>query len=190
MSTERIYVELYGQKYVSQDRKITFYFDSYRPSHVHTTIPSVAGNGVVKVINGVLQSPATGIFDSDVDANANIQQSKIQGLTTSLDSLYPRTNPSGYITGVNLSSYVLKSETGSFVTTAQTGSFVTTGQTGTFASTINLASTGNNLVGQVNSLSGNSVLGNGAIKSIISLTQAQFDALSPPSPTALYLIIG
>lgn len=108
-SNERIYLQLFGKKFVAGSRTVTFYFDSYRPSHVHTTIPSVAGNGVVKVVNGVMQSPATGIFDSDVDANANIAQSKIQGLTTSLAGLYPKNNPSGYITGVDLSSYLTTS---------------------------------------------------------------------------------
>jgi hypothetical protein len=97
LATERLYVEIYGKKYTSNERRITLYFDSYRPSHVHTTIPSVAGNGVVKVINGVLQTPATGIFDSDVDNNAAISQSKIANLTGDLANLYPRTNPSGFI---------------------------------------------------------------------------------------------
>lgn len=87
LSTERIYVEIYGRKYTTVDRKITLYFDSYRPSHIHTTIPSVLGNGVVKVINGVYQSPATGIFNIDVDENANIAQSKIANLTSDLNTL-------------------------------------------------------------------------------------------------------
>ena len=122
-SNERLYVQLFGQKSVNQSRTVTIYFDSYRPSHIHTTLPSVAGNGIVKVVNGVMQTPATGIFDSDIDANAQIQQSKIQGLVASLASLYPSSNPNNYITGVDLSSYTLKSQTGSFVTTAQTGAF-------------------------------------------------------------------
>jgi hypothetical protein len=108
-ANERFYLQLFGKKSVAASRTVTFYFDSYRPSHVHTTLPSVAGDGIVKVINGVYQTPATGIFDSDVDANANISQSKIQGLTASLNSLYPRNNPSGFITGVDLlnSGYLL-----------------------------------------------------------------------------------
>ena len=135
LATERLYIEVYGKKYTSSSRRITLYFDSYRPSHVHTTIPSVLGNGVVKVINGVFQSPATGIFDSDVDNNANIAQGKIANLTTSLANLYPRTNPSGFITGVDLSAYALNANTGSFITTAQTGAF---GINGLSASVLNL----------------------------------------------------
>lgn len=46
---------------------------------------------------------------------------------------YPlNSNPSGYITGVDLSNYVTKSSTGIFVTTGQTGNFITTSQTGSF----------------------------------------------------------
>ena len=108
-SNERIYIQIFGKKYTTNNRNITIYFDSYRPSHIHTTLPSVAGDGIVKVVNGILQTPATNIFDSDVDANANIAQTKIQGLTASLNSLYPKNNPSGFITGVNLSSYLTTS---------------------------------------------------------------------------------
>lgn len=51
-------------------------------------------------------------------------------------AFYPlNSNPSGYITGVDLSSYVTKSSTGAFVTTGQTGQFITASQTGEFVST-------------------------------------------------------
>jgi len=60
--------------------------------------------------------------------------------TTNTGSLtgafYPlNSNPSGYITGVDLTNYVTKSSTGVFVTTGQTGNFITTSQTGQFVST-------------------------------------------------------
>ena len=49
---------------------------------------------------------------------------------------YPlNSNPSGYITGVDLTNYVTKSSTGIFVTTGQTGNFITASQTGAFVST-------------------------------------------------------
>ena len=86
-NNERIYIKLFGKKYTTNNRNITIYFDPYRPSHVHTTIPSVAGNGAVKVVNGVFQSPATYIFDADVDNAANIAQSKIANLTGDLSTL-------------------------------------------------------------------------------------------------------
>jgi DNA-directed RNA polymerase subunit E'/Rpb7 len=60
--------------------------------------------------------------------------------TTNTGSLtgafYPlNSNPSGYITGVDLTNYVTKSSTGVFVTTGQTGNFITTSQTGQFVTT-------------------------------------------------------
>jgi hypothetical protein len=84
LTTDRIYIELWAQKNVSGARTITFHFDSLYPSHCHTTIPSVSGTGVVKVVNGVFQTPANLIFDADVDAAAAIAQSKIANLTTDL----------------------------------------------------------------------------------------------------------
>jgi hypothetical protein len=51
-------------------------------------------------------------------------------------AFYPlNSNPSGYITGVDLSNYVTKSSTGVFVTTGQTGNFVVSSQTGAFLTT-------------------------------------------------------
>jgi hypothetical protein len=79
LATDRIYIELWAQKNVSGTRTISFYFDSLHPSHCHTTLPSVTGDGVVKVINGVFQSPASTIVDADVSATAGIQVSKLAG---------------------------------------------------------------------------------------------------------------
>lgn len=56
----------------------------------------------------------------------------------------------------------------------QTGSFVTTGV----------------LNNQINNLSGNSVIGNGLIKNMVSLTQAEFNLITTPSPDTVYLIVG
>jgi len=56
----------------------------------------------------------------------------------------------------------------------QTGSFVTTGT----------------LDNRINNLSGNCVIGNGLITNMVSLTQAQFNLITTPSPTTVYLIVG
>jgi uncharacterized protein (DUF779 family) len=75
-----------------------------------------------------------------------------------------------YVNGIAVSTGIA---TGNFITTGQTGSFypssnpsgfITTGQTGQFASVANLQSTGSNLQGQINSLSG-TVTGNYVLKS-------------------------
>jgi len=81
LSSDRIYIEFWAAKSVNQSRKIRFWFDSTHPSHVHTTLPSVAGSGLVKTVNGVYQTPASLLVNSDVAANADIDQSKINGLT-------------------------------------------------------------------------------------------------------------
>lgn len=81
LSSDRIYIEFWAAKSVNQSRHIRFWFDSSHPSHVHTTLPSVAGSGLVKTVNGVYQSPASLLVNTDVAANAAIDQSKINGLT-------------------------------------------------------------------------------------------------------------
>ena len=80
LSSDRIYIEFWAAKSVNQSRHIRFWFDSTRPSHVHTTLPSVAGSGLVKTVNGVYQSPASLLVNTDVASNAAIEQTKIDGL--------------------------------------------------------------------------------------------------------------
>ena len=137
-NNERIYIQLFGKKYTTNNRTITIYFDSYRPSHVHTTIPSIAGSGVVKVIDGVYQTPASTIVDIDVNPIANIQQSKIQNLTTDLANLnnqYSTLSTNLYNTGSILDQKI-------------------NSLSGWSASSGNLFSTGSNLDNKINSLSG------------------------------------
>ncbi len=43
--------------------------------------------------------------------------------TNQTGTFYPRSNPSGFITGIDLSSYVLNTETGNFITIDETGTF-------------------------------------------------------------------
>jgi hypothetical protein len=83
LATDRIYIELRG-KATKNNIHISLHFGNVTPSHAHTTFSSVAGTGVVKVVNGVFQTPANLIFDADVDAVAAIAQSKIANLTTDL----------------------------------------------------------------------------------------------------------
>ena len=78
--TDRIYIEIRA-KSTQNDRHVTVYFGNGTPSHLHTTLPSVGGTGLVKVVNGVYQTPASLLVDADVASNANIAQTKIDGLT-------------------------------------------------------------------------------------------------------------
>jgi hypothetical protein len=148
---ERIYIQLFGKKYTTNNRNITLYFDSYRPSHVHTTIPSVAGNGVVKVVNGVYQTPATNIFDSDVDNAANISQSKIANLSSDLTTIRNTGTALdlkiGALSGTLTNNYLTTSSASTTYATianlASTGSTLAT----------NLANTGSTLQTNINNLS-------------------------------------
>ena len=76
LSTDRIVVYLYGRAHQNNNR-LTFHFGGQYPSHTHSTMPSVTGTGVVKVVNGVFQSPATTIVNTDVSASAAIDVSKL-----------------------------------------------------------------------------------------------------------------
>jgi hypothetical protein len=113
LATDRIYIELWAQKNVSGARQVSFYFDSLHPSHCQTTLPSVSGSGVVKVVNGVFQSPATTIVNSDVSASAAIDVSKLAMSTNRL--LGRTTTGTGAVeeitvgTGLSLSAGTLSS---------------------------------------------------------------------------------
>jgi len=77
LSTDRLYI-LVLAKGLGNNKDITLYFGGNTPSHVHTTIPSVGGSGLVKVINGIMQSCASQLVDSDVSNSADICGTKIK----------------------------------------------------------------------------------------------------------------
>ena len=58
LATDRIYVEIEGTA-TSAGHTLSISFGGATPTHAHTTLPSVAGTGIVHVINGVMQSPAS-----------------------------------------------------------------------------------------------------------------------------------
>jgi hypothetical protein len=79
LATDRIVIYLYGRAH-QNNNQLTFHFGGNYPSHTHSTIPSVTGTGVVKVVNGVFQSPASTIVNADVSATAAINVSKLSGV--------------------------------------------------------------------------------------------------------------
>jgi len=97
LATDRIYIEVQA-KATANNRTITIYTGDAKPSHVHTTIPSVTGTGLVKVISSVIQSPASLLVDADVDAAAAIAQSKISGLTDALSAKAAKCNVQTFTT--------------------------------------------------------------------------------------------
>ena len=81
--TTRIYAE-FRAKASAGSKTVTLGFGGITPTHTHTTIPSIGGSGLVKAIDGILQSPASLLVDVDVANNAAINQTKISGLTAAL----------------------------------------------------------------------------------------------------------
>jgi len=74
---DRLYIVIQVQASAA-GHTVTASFGDGAPSHVHTTIPSVGGTGVVKVVNGVPQNPASFIIDADIATDAAIALSKVQ----------------------------------------------------------------------------------------------------------------
>ena len=161
-STDRLYIRILA-KALATNKHITLYFGGNTPSHVHTTIPAVGGSGLIKVINGIMQSSASALVDADVSASAAIAGTKIQANYFALANAtgsFVTTGQTGILSwsGHTHAQYVSTGSTGAFVTTGQTGvfalsantgAFVTTGQTGTLSSSghthaqyVNTGSTG------------------------------------------------
>jgi hypothetical protein len=74
---DRLYIVIQVQA-SGAGHTVTVDFGDGAPSHVHTTIPSVGGTGVLKLINGVPQNPASFIIDADIATDAAIALSKVQ----------------------------------------------------------------------------------------------------------------
>jgi len=74
--TDRLYIVIQVQA-SANGHTVTVDFGDGAPSHVHTTIPSVGGTGVLKLINGVPQNPASFIIDADIATDAAISLSKL-----------------------------------------------------------------------------------------------------------------
>jgi hypothetical protein len=82
-ATDRIVIRLEVTRNTGGSRTVTGYFNGNTPSHVHTTLGAPGGTGLVKVVDGVVQAPASLIVNADVASNAAIAVSKLAGGTTS-----------------------------------------------------------------------------------------------------------
>jgi hypothetical protein len=99
----------------------------------YSSLPSKPSQEVTEV----MQSPTGTIVNADVSLTAGIDVSKLSGTGI----FYAASNPSGFITGVNLSNYVTNSQTGAFyaasnpsgfITGVNLSNYVTNSQTGAF----------------------------------------------------------
>lgn len=151
LATDRIYVEIWAKKNVNQTRQIRFYFDSTHPSHGHTTIPSVSGSGIVKVVNGVFQTPASLIVNSDVSSTAAIAISKLSQATARI--LGRTTAGAGAVeeisigTGLSLSAGTLTATPAGTLPVANGGTGRTVGNYSIYANEIHVGKDGNDTTG-------------------------------------------
>lgn len=151
----RIFIVLLAQS-VSPNKDITIYYNDGRPTHLHSTLPSVGGSGLVKVINGVYQNPGSLLVDVDVADNAQINQTKISGLTDSLDSKFNKTDIipiSAGGTGQNTPSAAL-SALGGFPITGGTITDGLTANSGTFTTYLSSSSISGTHYGDGSNLTG------------------------------------
>ncbi len=106
--------------------------DVVRPSETGAFYPRTNPSGFIGSVDltGYATVPFVTGISGYIQGQVNILNSQTGQyvLTGSTGDFYPRSNPSGYITGVDLSGYV----TGEVVRPSQTGDFITTGQTGDF----------------------------------------------------------
>ena len=166
LTTDRIYIELRA-KGTQNNKNVTIYFGGTSPTHVHTTFPSVGGSGLLKVVNGVYQNPASLLVNTDVAANAAIDQSKINGLTdvvSKANSVYT-TVQSNSATTWNYQGTDLKSLSGNWQTTfAASSSYIPSVPTG--------------------------ITGASQVTGIIRITQAGYNTIVSPLSGILYIIVG
>ena len=76
-SGERIAIVLEGRRFAATTQTVTNYFGTGAISHVHSTLNAPGGTGLLKVVDGYLQSPASLLVDADVSATAAIAVSKL-----------------------------------------------------------------------------------------------------------------
>jgi hypothetical protein len=212
---DRLYIEILA-KATANNRTITIHFGGGYSSHVHTTVPSVGGTGLVKVIDGVFQSPASLLVDNDIATNAEIAISKISGLTAALSSKLG-TSDTVALSQLAQSSATTEQFLGwsgtswspTAITTAQITGFTSalasklgTSDTVALTQLAQSAATTGQFLGwagtswspttitttQISGLSSGFVANGGGANTIRVLTSAQYNALSPVDPNTLYFI--
>jgi hypothetical protein len=127
--TDRIYIAIEAYA-TGNNHTVTAQFGDGTPSHVHTSLPLVGGTGVWKNVSGVLQSPASLIFDADIATNAAIALSKVNG-AASIASVTAVSSAVAGLTPAQIGA-MATSERGSYTTT-QAFAALTPAQIGAFA---------------------------------------------------------
>lgn len=127
--TDRIYIAIEAYA-TGNNHTVTAQFGDGTPSHVHTSLPLVGGTGIWKNVSGVLQSPASLIFDADIATSAAIALSKVNG-AASIASVTAVSSAVAGLTPAQIGA-MATSERGNYVTTAQIDAYATTQQISAF----------------------------------------------------------
>lgn len=75
--TDRVEVIFEGRRFGATSYAITLFFGDGTIGHVHTTINAPGGTGLLKVVDGYLQSPASLLVNADVASDAAIEVAKL-----------------------------------------------------------------------------------------------------------------
>jgi hypothetical protein len=116
--TDRIYIEFRG-KATANNKNITLKFGDSTPTHCHTTLPSVGGSGAVFVVDGVFQSPARTIVNTDISTAAAIALSKVAGAASTAQVAAITATSLGALTTAQVGSWISTSALPGLATTAQ-----------------------------------------------------------------------
>jgi hypothetical protein len=203
--SDRIYIELRA-KATGNNHTVTFSFGDSYPSHLHSTLPSIGGSGLVKVINGVMQSPASLLINGDIDENAEISLSKLaqssattsQVLGWSLSGWGPKTLTTADIASFSSAAasaapvQSVAGRTGAVtLTTADIAGYSAGGVTSVAGKTGVVTLTTADIGGLQNAVYSTTtgLTGATSLANIIQITQAGYNALTPQTNT-LYIIVG
>jgi hypothetical protein len=80
--TDRVEIIFEGRRFVSNALTCTLHFGTDSITHVHTTINAPGGTGLLKVVDGYLQSPASLLQNADVASDAAIEVAKLANGTS------------------------------------------------------------------------------------------------------------
>jgi hypothetical protein len=164
--------------------------------------PLVNGTGVLLI--GEVYEGATFSQASFAGSTSFAERPLVNGtgvLLTGDSSFYPASNPSGFITGVDLSSYVTSSQSGAFypasnpsgfITGVDLSSYVTSSQSGAFYPASNPSGflTVSTISGSYIASVVDNIPGSTQIKNMVRITQSGYNSISSPASDTLYVIVG
>jgi len=106
LSTTRIGIEiLVARNTTGSSIDVSGYFEGTTIGYVQTSIGTPGGTGLLKTVNGILQSPSSLILDADISNSTSISGSKIQAATASNFGVVRLNTTSGDLSAATTSGY-------------------------------------------------------------------------------------